>query len=385
VTDAPARTFMLSRSMSWCAWLRVTLAWCSAALALSGCTTGQANTTPPIPGGGGPGGGSTALKLALGTVNFGIKGAVGMNVLETFRGANGYTAIPITTAKLSGPPGFAGPRGSKDPGSGVKGTIPIGSAANQFLVSPAGTTTVLAGADGFGIGPPGCSCPGINFYPFQPQFADATQVATFPGGPEPFYGGPPAYPPTTLAASALSALVQIPSSSPEGFYLIGLYALPPPGKYTLAVTYSQNGAATTKSAAATFHRYLLGTFPSENIVSDHKGGLVVHLTFPRGVTQVLVNVIDSNVPPAPSSTPCNTGLGFATLKFDRPGTQAIPDDLGNYGKGGARTFCKGDLLNVQLLGFDYDDFGLGPPQNAQQAPALPARADVTYGEAVVGE
>ncbi|MBV8332121.1 MAG: hypothetical protein JO192_05235 [Candidatus Eremiobacteraeota bacterium] len=351
-------------------------------ITLGGCTTGQANTTPPINTGGG-GNGSVVLRMSVGTVNFGQPGEVGLNLLETFRDAQGFTAIPISTATLTGPPGFVAPKHSKDPGSG-KRVIPIGSHSNQFLVSPAGTTTVLAGADGFGIGPPGCSCPGINFYPFQPQFVDVAAHGAFFGQAQPYYGGPPAYPPTTLAASALSALVQIPSSSPEGFYFIALDKRPPAGRYTLAATYSQNGVSHVVRATATLHPHLLHAI-SATATSDHKGGVVVTVAFPPDVVQVLVNVIDANVPPAPSSSPCNAGLGFATLRFDRGGTSRVPDDLGNYGKGGAKTFCKGDTLNVQIIGFDYDDFGLGPPGNVQQSPALPASADVTYTSLVITE
>jgi hypothetical protein len=353
------------------------------ALALTACTTGQANTTPPISTGPPPRGGSVALQLSLGTANFsGLN--QGVNLLETFRDAQGFTAIPVTTATLSGPRGLIGPKHSKDPGSG-KTTIPIGAASNQFLIGPAGTTSVLAGADGFGIGPPGCGCAGINFYPFQPQFADVAAKLTFAGGTEPFYGGPPAYPPTTLAASALSALVQIPSSWSEGFYMMAFNTLPPAGRYTLTVSYSQNGKTATQKASADFRPALLPSFTNVSAHSDRRGGAVVTLRFPRGVKQALVNIIDANVPPAPSSKPCNTGLGFASLRFDSSGTQRVPDNLGNYGNGGAKTFCTGDLLNVQVIGFDYDDFSIGPPGNTQQRPVLPARADLTYATTVVIE
>jgi hypothetical protein len=347
------------------------------ALVLSGCTTGQANTTPQVSSGGGPGGGSVVLQLAVGTVNFNGSSA-GLNVLETFRDAQGFTAIPITSAKLKGPGAFVAPKGSKDPGSGASGTIPLGSASNQFLVGPAGQMTAIAGADGFGIGPPSCACAGINFYPFQPQFADVAASSTFLGGPEPFYGGPPAYPPTVLAPSALSALVSIPSSWPEGFYAIALDGRPPTGAYDIVATYSQNGTTIVRTTNATLHTSsLLPKISKLNAVSDGKGGLSLSVTFPPRVKQVLANVLDSNVPPSPGAT-CATGLGFATLRFDHSGTLQVPDDLGNYGQGGAKTFCKGDLLSVQLIGFDYDDFSLGPPGNIQQRPPLPSQADITY-------
>jgi hypothetical protein len=344
---------------------------------VTACTTGQANTTPPISSGGGPGGGSVALQLAVGTFNFNGVSA-GLNVLETFRDTQGFTAIPITSTKLKVPPSFVAPKGSKDPGSGARGVIPIGSASNQFLIGPAGQTTTIGAADGFGIGPPSCSCPGINFYPFQPQFADVAASSTFLGGPEPFYGGPPAYPPTVLAASALSALVSIPSSWPEGFYAIALNGRPPTGAYGIDVTYLQNGVTTIRTASATLHTsLLLPKISKVNAISDGKGGLSLTVTLPARVKQVLANVLDSNVPPSPGAT-CATGLGFATLLFDRSGTLRVPDDLGNYGQGGAKTFCKGDLLSVQVIGFDYDDFDLGPPGNVQQRPPLPSQADITY-------
>jgi len=366
--------------------LGMTLALVSA---LAGCTTGQANTTPPVTGGGGGGSGSFVLQLAMGTVNFERFGR-GLNVLETFRDASGFTALPITTVKLRGPTGFAGPKGSRDPGSGASGTIPLGSASNQFVIGTGITPpmTTIAAADGFGIGPPSCSCPGINFYPFQPQFADATESTVFSGGPEPFYGGPPAFPPTQLAASALSSLVSIPSEWPEGFYFIGFSKTPPVGTYTIEASFSQNGANKTDTASALLHSTALLPALQPAVHSDGKGGLIVHLVLPHGVKQALVNVIDANVPPAPppaGGKACPTGLGFATLKFTSSGTQRVPDNLGNYGQGGAPTFCKNDLLNVQAIGFDYDDFGLGPPGNTQQRPPMPARADATYAATVTTE
>lgn len=348
-----------------------------ATLLLGGCTTGQSNGTPPITTGGGGGSGSFVLQLSVGTVNFSGT-ASGLVVLETFRDSSGFTAIPITTALLHGPQNFVAPHGSKDPGSGAHGTIPIGSASNQFIVGGAGATTTLSGADGWGVGPPSCSCPGVNFYPFQPQFADVITGLVFPGGAQPMYGGPPAYPPTVLSPSALSPLVSIPSGWAQGFYLIGLSHAPPSGRYSIEVWYAQNGVATTKSAAASLHPKQLPFLTKPHVRSDGKGGLVITQSVPPGVKQLMLNVIDAYVPPAKMGAgSCPTGLGFATLIFTQSGTKRIPDNIGNYGQGGAPTFCKGDEIEVQAFGFDYDDFDLGPPRNTQQRPALPAQADMT--------
>ncbi|MBV8491623.1 MAG: hypothetical protein JO199_13945 [Candidatus Eremiobacteraeota bacterium] len=358
--------------------------------ALAACTTGQANTTPPIVPNPPPvNDSSVVLQMSVGTVNFdGI--AAGLNVLETFRGNNGYTAIPITTASLQGPKGFRAPSGSKDPGSGQT-SIPLGNAGNGFVLGTgiSAPLSVFAAADGWGVGPPSCSCAGVNFYPFQPQFADATLLPLFPQGGEPFYGGPPAYPPTTLVASARSALVSIPSGWAEGFYFLGLDKPPPAGNYTFAASFVQNQLVTTIQTHAKLNsaRLLPSLSGLTTVSSDRKGGLIVAMTLPHGVTQALVNVIDPAVPPAsyPGVAPCTTGLGFATLLFTKSGTQRIPDDLGNYGQGGAPTFCKGDLLNVQIMGFDYDDFDLGPPNNAAQRPKLPVQADATFATTFASE
>lgn len=361
------------------------IAACLVAAALCACSTGASSTTPPITS-------STAspsnskLMFAVGTVNFAGAG-IGINVLETFRGANGYSAVPINTATLSGPAGFAGPAGSFDPGAGAA-IIPLGSILNSFVIGNAGGGSILASADGFGMGPPSSSNSGLNFYPAQPQFADVTPggQAFFPAPPAqpgapprpsgalPIYGGQPAYPAAPLVPSALSSQLLIPSGWPEGFYIVALDATPPSGTYSLNVAYTQNGTTLASGATATLNNATV--LPPFGIVvtSTGNGGAAVTLPFlPPGITEVVVNVIDTNVPPATGAT-CYTGAGVATVVFKATGTQTIP---GTLGQGGAPTFCAGDLLAAYGYGFDYDDVGLGPPSNTKQAPVLPAQADVS--------
>jgi hypothetical protein len=357
---------------------RLRLAFLTATVLATGCTTGQANTTPTISSGGGGGqNGNYVLQLSVGTANF-SGAAVGLNVLETFRDASGFTAVPITSTVLLTPSSLRGVAASKDPGAHAVGRFPLGSVGNTFLIGGAGAQTEIAGADGFGLGPPSCSCPGVNLYPMQPQFADNPKLAVaFPGhSGEPFYGGPPAYPPTVLAASSQSSLVSIPSSWPEGFYMMG-FSHVPSGKYTLQASYSQSGRSTTVSARAKLNAAHVLPEMQFPLLTPHKDGSIdVQLSLPRGVKQALVYVIDANVPPSPGAT-CITGLGFATVLFNHSGTQKISANLGNYGQGGAQTFCNGDLIEGQAFGFDYDDFDLGPPMNVEQRPALPAQADMT--------
>jgi hypothetical protein len=361
---------------------------CVAGALLSACTTGQANTTPPIATTTANPSNST-LKFAVGTVNFAGIGT-GINVLETFRGSNGYSAVPINTATLIGPAGFTAPAGSKDPGSGAA-TVPLGSVKNQFVIGNVpGTGTILASADGFGIGPPSSSTAGQNFYPAQPQFADVTVggAAFFPAGAIPIYGGQPAYPAAPLVPSALSSQLLIPSGWPEGFYIVALNAPAPGGTYTLNVSYTQNGANGSQTATASLNPGTvlpplvsqLGV-PLVSTASTGNGGATVTLAaMPPGVTEVIANVIDTNVPPAPGAT-CLAGAGVATVIFKSAGTQTIPNNLG---QGGSPTFCTaippaamGDLLATYAYGFDYDDAALGPPGNTSSSPSLPAQADVT--------
>jgi hypothetical protein len=357
--------------------MKLRFAAAAGALALAACSTGASTSTPPVTT---QTAAPDALRFAVGTANFAGAG-VGINVLETFRNANGYTAVPINSATLAGPSGFAGPAGSADPGAGAA-TVPLGSAKNQFVIGsvPGLNNTNLASADGFGIGPPGTSAAGQNFYPAQPQFADVTAGgAIFGGTAFPIYGGQPAYPAAPYVASVLSSQLLIPSGYPEGFYLLALNAAPPSGTYTLDVSYVQNGVTSNASATATLNNATVLQPFLVSLASTGNGGASVTVGIPDPrITEVIVNVLDSNVPPAQGAT-CLTGAPYATLVFKSSGMQTIP---GNLGQGGAPTFCKGDTLAAYGFGFDYDEFGLGPPGNLSQTPALPAQADVSITPAM---
>ncbi|TAM74195.1 hypothetical protein EPN44_11820 [bacterium] len=335
--------------------------------ALNGCTTGQSGTTPPTtftPSNG-------TLQLAVGTVDF-AGGGAGLNVLETYRGANGFSAVPINQALLAGPSGFSGPGNSRDPGAG-QSSIALGSSANAFAIGNAGQITALAAADGFGIGPPLASTTGQNAYPMQPQFGDVLGKSAFPAQPVPIYGGPPAYPRATLVPNAFGQGPKVPSGWSEGFYLIALGAPPPTGTYTLTVASMQNGQSTSSSASATLSsQTLLPPLAPPGIVSTGSGGVTLTVTFPPGVVEALINIADATTPTLGAT--CAPGVSFATVRAAASGTYTI---AGNLGASGTPTFCPGDQLVAQSFGFDYLDQELGPPANTLQAPALPTQADVT--------
>lgn len=313
-----------------------------ATVIIAGCTTGQANVTPNITTG--PLGGT--FEAAVGTVNFN-GAAAGLNVVETFRGSNGYTAVPVNTVTVSGPAGFAGVAGSGDPGAGAA-AVNLGSQFNAFAVGPTGTN--LAAADAFGMGPPGSSTTGANAFPEQPQFGDVVGTGLFgASGEARFYGGPPAYPPPSGTAGF-----------PEVFYLVATgAAAPPTGTYTVTSNYSQNGNAGSKTASPMLaSNALLAVIAAPTYTTDGAGGGTVHVTVPGApVSEAIVNITDTT-----------SGIS-ATVETTTAGAQNlnVPDSLG---------FKVGDSLTLQAIGFDYDDFGL-TAQPPPQAPAMPVQADVT--------
>jgi hypothetical protein len=346
-----------------------------AVVAVAGCTTGQSSTTPPTTFTSS----RPVLSFTVGTVNF-SQIAVGLNVLETFRGTNGYTAIPVNTATLSGPAGFVGTPGSADPGSG-KPSVPLGvdSARNVFSLGPA-LTTQLDAADGFGIGPPLSSTTAQNPYPEQPQFLDGVGKLNpyfgeaFPQT-QPIYGGPPAYPLPATLSSANDEFLSVPSGWSEGFYMLALLQPAPSGPYTLKVNYAQSGIAGSASATAKLNgQIVLPPIPPPQITGNGAGASVfVELT--PGIVTALVNVLDVNslFPPTPTQT-CVAAISYATLSVKTSGNYTISPTLG---PNGSPTFCPGDELVAQVYGFDYDEMALGPPANTSQHPALPAQADVS--------
>jgi hypothetical protein len=344
-------------------------------IALAGCTTGQSSTTPPTSFTSS----KPVLQLAVGTVNYSDI-AVGLNVLETFRGTNGYTAVPVNTATLTGPQGFVGTPGSADPGS-EKTAIPIGvtSPRNVFALGPA-LTTSLDAADGFGIGPPLSSTTAQNPYPEQPQFNDGVgklnpyYAEAFPAT-QPIYGGPPAYPLPTSLSSANGQFLSVPSGWSEGFYTLALLQPAPSGSYNLDVQYTQNGIQGSSTASASLNAAkVLPPLPAPQITASGTGAsLIVEIT--PGVPYVLVNVLDVNslYPPTAGQT-CVAGVTYATVRATQSGQYAIS---GTLGPNGSPTFCPNDELVAIAYGFDYDDYSLGPPANTSQRPALPAQADMT--------
>jgi hypothetical protein len=222
--------------------------------------------------------------------------------------------------------------------------VPLGSASprNTFAIGPAGLTTQLDSADGFGIGPPLAATTAQNSYPEQPQFLDGVGkvnpyfAQAFPQT-QPVYGGPPAYPLPQTLPSANNMFISVPSGWSEGFYLLALLSPPPSGTYTLHVAYSQNGRGGSATATAALNgAMMLPPIPPPNITAVGTGASVMVILTP-GVVTAVANVLDVNAlfPPTPSQQ-CFAGVAYATVRVPSSGTYAIP---GNLGANGTPTFA----------------------------------------------
>lgn len=339
---------------------------CAAMISLAGCSTNQLGVTPNITFNPAQG----QLFATVGTAN--IDGQAGLNLVATFRSPNGLTAAPISNATISGPAGFAGLAGSADPGAGAA-TVPLGSQQNNFTLQSCllGCSTLLAGIDMYGVGPPGNSASNSapNSYPAQPQFGDgggAPELTVCGNTEVPFYGGPPAYP---VAGQNLGY--------PEGFYMLDLGVAPPTGAYNVALSFSQNGSVSNVNGAANLASgVLLPTMALPTYVSDGAGGGSGTVTVPAGVTEVLVNILDAGS--AGGSPSCFPAAAYFTVLVKGAGVQnyVLP----------AGSIPTGENVVVQAIGFDYNAFELGPPTDMQQNPGLPTHADLTIsGEILVTE
>ena len=74
-----------------------------AAAILAGCSTNGASINPSVSRGNLN---NDKLQLAVGTANIAFDGAIGLNVVTTFRQSNGLSAVLLDTPTITGPAGF---------------------------------------------------------------------------------------------------------------------------------------------------------------------------------------------------------------------------------------------------------------------------------------
>jgi len=341
-----------------------------AALA-AGCTAGNGALEPPF----------TSvdltkdkLQLAVGVATF-VDGTKGLNAVATFRQPNGFSGTLLNTPTLMGP--FTVPAAA--PGAGVDAGTQHITGSPQAIPGGAPAVKSTFGQSGgvfaYGFAPENSTTAGTANYALyvQPFYDPTGALAGNPVDPNgnslEYRGGPPAYP-----------NVRDGTFDPAFFgYTLGFttFALTPiVGTYGLSVNVpSGNAPSVTLTAPnATLGNAIgLPAFAAPPAFTpDNLGGGTATCTPPAGVTETLVEIVDTTVP--------------AYYTFVAPGggpvTVTLGDNLGPAKTGTtAPSIGTGDAYEVECIGADYPLFEAGPPANLQLAPVLlgaAGQADITF-------
>ncbi|MBV9407710.1 MAG: hypothetical protein JO164_02735 [Candidatus Eremiobacteraeota bacterium] len=389
--------------------IKRSLSGLAAAALLAGCNAGGLSQTPSV---------SQAnlstvgrLQLAVGTVNIGTdSNAIGLNVVTTFRQANGLSAVLLDTPTITGPTGFTNTAGaakpydtSSDGSNCAPDTVTAGSdsgtnaisgdqqvASNVFVPSHSLGEAALVGA--YGIQPFNASEGSTAFYAGNINSIDCgfgfgrQHTGAYQAYPQPFYlsaaaignirgtlglhwapsylGGPPSYP-FYNDGSALGGF----AGFVPGFTTFEL--TPVTGTYSISVNIpASNASSATVSATAT----LTSTAPlpalgTPTFTSDGNGGGSGTIAVPADprITETMVYVYDLN-----SSSNFSVGpiTGTGTLHY------TLPDGLGSCIPVGcqttnpSKTLTSGDAVYVYAASFDYPMFEASPPTNKSQTPTI---------------
>lgn len=346
---------------------------------------------------------STAkLQFAVGTAHL-ADGAVGLNIVTTFRQRSGLSATLVNTPTFSGPAGFTVPTsslpadGMGGPGTDA-GTSHISASPQQQFQTPSpgatgtsfGTTggvfasglspfnTDQAG-DAFYVGNPAPNSESPTFLqPFYASAYDSSGTA-----PQPFVIGPPA-----VAFFNDGTFPGSFAGYQSGF--MTFKAAPVAGTYNASVLVAAANVAsqTFTASAALASTSPLAALPAPSFAEDGKGGGTATIVVPNDsrIVETLIYVVDSTSNLYFTSSPL-TGTG--TLAF------ALPDNLGkcatlvpgcnaNPAQAGA-TMNASDNYLVYAASFDYPQFEAEPPGNVTQTPTITGaggQADVTLSPAL---
>ena len=356
-----------------------------AAVALAGCTAGQAGV-PPTQRAVDVSQTTNALQFAVGTAN--IAGvATGLNTVVTWRQPNGLDGTLLSTPTISGPANFINSGSATAAGTNA-GTNVISGSPQVTLGTTAIPSTLgtAGGAFGYGFQPANSSAssnaPSFARYAL-PFFAPASVTAV------PYIGGAPAYPNVR------------DGTFPSGFqgYPMGFTdfnVVPALGTYVLSLVVptgfdsAGNLTTTTATASGTLSNAApLGTISGVTFTADGAGGGTVSATItdPRiteAVAIVRIGTVASAAAagtgacyPAPNQGGGTNGTVYYTARVTafNPGVVTFPAIPSNIGPTYAtqkttRSTCSGDKAQVYVVGFDYPAFAAGPPQNVQKTPTI---------------
>ena len=389
---------------------------------LAACTGGQSGIEPPATTVNVQN--TTVLQFRVGTARYGATATPLLNTLVTYRQANGLSGTLYNSPTITLPAGplvpAAGSAGTDAGTNHISSTPPtqpgttalvttFGQSGGVFAYGFANANSTTSGAANYAQFVGGAAANnGIFADDANTQIIGPTPVVAPPAGAngkgntainiyggeqgayanaymQPFYAatvtkipfllGPPAVPDFHNGTFPNGFL-----GYDSGFTMFTLTGAPVAGSYSLTVnvpsaTLGINAATFTQAATLT-NTVALPVVTPPTIVDPGTGGAsFVVAPAPAGVTNQVLYVIDVS---------SNSGVP-THYSFNVPaagGTFVLSPTSGPQNSAGAGTkpFSAGDSVYAYVVGADYDVLGLAPPINTQQAPTLPAQADVSVSQ-----
>ncbi len=344
--------------------------------------------------------------LGVGTARL-PDGTVGLNVVATYRQANGLSATLANTPTLTGPSGFVvpttpavaptpspapgAPNGFGGSGSDASTGHISGSPENPNPLQSQVPTTFgqIGGVFASGFGPfNDIGTGGQAYYPGNTPSLGAPYniMSPTPTFGQPFFataqlfyiGGPPAY------------RFFNDGSYPNKFagYLPGFMTFevaPVAGTYNLAINVpATNTSPITQAASATLtSTSALPPLPTPRFASDGAGGGTGTVNVPSGAAETLVFVIDQTANLYYTVGPM---MGAGMQSFSLPDNEG-PCATKSIGCQPGPSMASGDTYNIFAVSFDYQQFEAEPPVNVQQVPTVVGangQADLTMSPAISG-
>ncbi|HKW45617.1 MAG TPA: hypothetical protein VJN22_08160 [Candidatus Eremiobacteraceae bacterium] len=328
-----------------------------AGVLLVGCSTNGAAINPSVSQGNLN---NDKLQMSVGTANIAFDGAVGLNVVTTFRQPNGLSAVLLDAPTIAGPGGFV-----------VTANAPsLDAGTNHISGSVQVSTSQTPPPNTFGF------AGGAFKYGFAPYNSD-NAGDPYPNGPalyaEPFYsanavpiaGGPPAYP----FFNDGTFVAGFPGYS-QGFSAFETPVVT--GQYSLSVIVPiANGPTRTFSTAATLSSVApLPALGTPVFTSDTTGGGTATVAVPADprILETLIYIADTS-----------SGLIFTIGPLTGTGSLGgtLPDNLGacigqgcQNGPNAAQSLASGDGYIVYAIAYDYPAFEASPPGSTSQVPVI---------------
>ena len=378
----------------------------AAAFTLAACGGGGVtNGTGTIPGTTQTSLGSLKLELAVGTAFNANGSTTGLNVVSSFRQANGSSGVLADNPSISGPftvpatmPGAYAASGNVDDGTN---TISSSPQVAQNVTPVNSTLGTFTGAFSYGLAP--LNSDQITQQAYYPGNPNGTPGNGFIGsqmdsnGSLPFWALPIGAP----AASKAVFLVGPPAVPffRDGTFPVNFAGYSPgftafavtPGagtNYTMKVNVvAANAPSQSFSATASLSNLTVLPAPAVSVSSKNGGGFAGTVTVgadPR-IVETQVFVVDT------------TAATFYTIEVKGTGAQSftLPPMLGPCSGSGCQnaaatqtpSIATGDSYYIAAVSFDYPALEAGPPANTSQTPTLTGGAgqtDLAIGTYVTG-